>query len=134
MNNLIVRRNNLRTMDPWREMDRFFADFNRGWETETRRPVVRVENEESKVVLTAELPGFGPDDIDIQIEENLLTLKALERGKKKKDEDKVVFEKSFVLSDDLKRDAVEAEMKNGLLTLELFRKEKPAPLAVKVRG
>ena len=134
MNNLVVRRNNLRTVDPWKEMDRFFNDYNRAWENETRRPVVRVENEESKVVLTAELPGFGPDDIDIQIEENLLTLKALERGKKKKDEDRVVFEKSFVLSDDLKRDAVEAEMKNGLLTLELFRKEKPAPLAVKVRG
>ena len=134
MNNLVVRRNNLRTMDPWKEMDRFFNDYNRGWEAETRKPVVHVENEESKVVLTAELPGFGPDDIEIQIEENLLTLKALKRAEKKKEEDRIVFEKSFVLSDDLKRDGVEAEMKNGLLTLELFRKEKPAPLAVKVRG
>ena len=121
-------------MDPWKEMDRFFNDFTGGWEESPRRPVVSIENEESRVVLTAELPGFGPEDIDIQIEENLLTLKALERGKKKKDEDRVVFEKSFVLSDDLKRDGIEASMKNGLLTLELSRKEKPAPLAIKVRG
>ncbi len=135
MNNLVVRRrNNLRTMDPWKEMDRFFGDYSRDWDDEPRKPVVRIENEESRVVLTAELPGFGPEDIDIQIEENLLTLKALKRGEKKKDGDKVVFEKSFVLSDDLKRDGVEARMKNGLLTLELSRKEKPAPLTIRING
>ena len=96
--------------------------------------MVHIENEEARVVLTAELPGFSADDLDIQVKENLLTIQAVEKGEKKEDENKVVFERSFVLPEDLQSDKIQAEMKNGLLTLELPRKEKPAPLAIKVKG
>jgi len=134
MTNLVVRRNPVMSVNPWNEFDRVFSDFSRAFEEEPRKPVVHIENEETRVVLTAELPGFGSDDLDIQVKENLLTIKALQKGEKKKDEPKVIFERSFVLPDDLKRDGIQAEMKNGLLTLELPRSEKPAPLAIKVKG
>ncbi len=140
MTSLVVRRNPARTVsrvnnvNPWKEMDRMMEEFSRGYEAVPRKPVVKIENEETRVVLRAELPGFGAEDLDIQVKENLLTIQALERGEKKKDEDKVVFERSFVLPEDLDSSKFEAEMKNGLLTLELPRKEKPAPLSIKIKG
>ena len=134
MTNLVVRRNPVRTINPWREMDKMMNDFNRAHEAAPRKPMVHIENEEVRVVLTAELPGFSADDLEIQVKENLLTIQAVEKGEKKKDENKVVFERSFVLPEDLQSDKIQAEMKNGLLTLELPRKEKPAPLAIKVKG
>jgi HSP20 family protein len=134
MTNLVVRRNAVRNVNPWKEMDKMINDFNNAYEAAPRKPVVHIENEENRVVLTAELPGFAAEDLDIQVKENLLTIQALERGEKKKDEDKVVFERSFVLPEDLQSSKIEAEMKHGLLTLELPRKEKPAPLAIKVKG
>jgi HSP20 family protein len=132
MTNLVVRRNSAGTVNPWREMDKMFNDYS--YEAAPRKPMVHIENEEDRVVLTAELPGFTAEDLDIQIKENLLTIQAVQKAEKKKDENKVVFERSFVLPDDLHSDKIQAEMKHGLLTLELPRKEKPAPLAIKVKG
>ena len=132
MTNLVVRRNPVRTVNPWREMDKMMNDYS--YEAAPRKPMVHIENEEARVVLTAELPGFSADDLDIQVKENLLTIQAVEKGEKKEDENKVVFERSFILPEDLQSDKIQAEMKNGLLTLELPRKEKPAPLAIKVKG
>ena len=136
MTNLVVRRNPGRTVNPWKEMDRMLNDFNRIHETAPRKPIVHIENEESRDLLTAELPGFSADDLEIQVKENLLTIQALERAEKKEEEDKVIFERSFVLPEDLNGNSnkFNAEMKNGLLTLELPRKEKPAPLSIKVKG
>ncbi len=134
MTSLVVRPARNRVVNPWKEMDRMMSEFNRGYESGPRKPAVKIENEETRVVLKAELPGFGAEDLDIQVKENLLTIQALERGKKKKEEDKVVFERSFVLPEDLDSSRFEAEMKNGLLTLELPRKEKPAPISIKIKG
>lgn len=134
MTNLVLRRNTAGNVNPWREMDKLFQDFNRALDSEPRKPLVHIENEDDRVVLTAELPGYSSDDIDVQVKENLLTLKAIDRAKKKKEEDKVAFERSFVLSEDLNVKDIQAEMKNGLLNLVLPRKEKPAPLAIKVKG
>ncbi|QEN09569.1 Hsp20/alpha crystallin family protein [Oceanispirochaeta crateris] len=133
MTNLAIRRNPVYTVNPWKEMERIFNTAI-STDTEPRKPLVHVENEESRVVLTVELPGFASEDLDIQVNENLLTIKALQKGKKKKDEEITIFERSFVLPEDLNRESIKAEMKNGLLTLELLRKEKPAPLAIKVKG
>jgi HSP20 family protein len=133
MTNLAIRRYPVNTVNPWKEMERMFNSA-RSVSTEPRKPVVHVENEESRVVLTAELPGFASEDLDIQVNENLLTIKAQQKGEKKKDEMITVFERSFVLPEDLNRESIQAEMKNGLLTLVLPRKEKPAPLAIKVKG
>lgn len=134
MTNMVLRRNPVKTMNPWKEMDRMINDFNNSYEPAPRKPVVHIENGETAVVLTAELPGFAAEDLDIQVKENLLTIQARQKGEKKKDEDKIVFERSFVLPDDLQSDKIQAEMKNGLLSLELPRREKPAPLAIKVKG
>ena len=139
MTNMVVRRN--AQVNPWNEMEKVWDSMYRAVD-EPRKPVVQINNEESKVTVTAELPGFGSEDIDIQVKENLLTIQALRtveikadnEEEKASEEKKVIFQKSFVLQDDLNRDQFEAEMKNGLLTLELPRREKQAPLSIKVKA
>ena len=139
MTNMIVR--NRAQVNPWNDIEKVWDSYYRAAEAEPRKPVVQINNEDSRVSLTVELPGFGPEDMDIQVKENLLTIQALRKVEQKDTEDEevkaeknVVFEKSFVLPEDLNRDHFEAEMKNGLLTLELPRREKPAPLTIKVKA
>jgi HSP20 family protein len=137
MTNMIVRRR--AQVNPWEEMDRVWNSLIREAQEAPRKPVVRIENQEDKVIVNAELPGFGAEDIDIQVKENLLTiqafrLKEVKEGEETEEEKTVVFEKSFVIPEDLEREGFDAEMKNGLLVLNLPRKAKPAPLAVKVKG
>ncbi len=137
MTNMIVRRR--AQINPWDEMDRVWNSLIKEAQEAPRKPVVRVENKEDRVVVSAELPGFGAEDLDIQVKENLLTIQAFKKeevkdGEESREEKKVVFEKSFVIPEDLEREGFEAQMKNGLLVMDLPRKAKPAPLAVKVKG
>ena len=142
MTNIVVRRKPNVVVNPWNEMDRLFNSFFENpvrENTQTvRKPKVNVTEEDSGVTMTVELPGFAAEDLDIQVKENLLTIKALnqveldEEGKEK--ERTAAFERSFVLPEDFNRENIKAEMKNGLLTLNLMKKEKPAPLAIKVKG
>lgn len=142
MNYTTVRRNNLNL---WSDFDRTFEAFfgTPGETARTRTPVTRVAEDESGLKLTVELPGFGPEDLDVKVEENLLTIKAPRREMKKADKKKepvrqersrISFEKSFVLPQDIRADKIEADLKNGLLTLTLPRAEKPAPLKISVKG
>lgn len=139
MTNMVVRTR--AQVNPWKEMDKVWDSFYSA-AAEPRKPVVQINNEENRVTVTAELPGFGPEDIDIQVKENLLTvqafrvteIKAETEESESKEEKSIIFEKSFVIPEDLIRDKFEAEMKNGLLTLELPRKEKAAPRSIKVKA
>ncbi|OQY30983.1 MAG: hypothetical protein B6241_14995 [Spirochaetaceae bacterium 4572_59] len=142
MTNIVVRRKPVATVNPWNEMDRMWESFFdaplRQAVQEPRKPKVNVSEEENGLSMSVELPGFGAEDLNIEIKENLLIIRALHRAELneegKEEERKTAFERSFVLSEEYKRDGIKADMKNGLLTLELPRKEKPAPLSIKVNG
>lgn len=142
MTNIVVRRKPAAAVNPWNEMDRMWGSFfdapQRQAVQEARKPMVNVSEEENGLSMSVELPGFGAEDLNIEVKENLLIVRALHRDvlneEGKEEERKIAFERSFVLSEEYKRDAIKADMKNGLLTLELPRKEKPAPLSIKVNG
>ena len=143
MTNIVVRRKPVAAMvNPWSEMDRVFNSYfdtaARPAVQETRRPKVNVSDNEKGIVMSVELPGFSAEDLEIQLNENLLTIKALNKAELnaegKEEERKAAFERSFVLREEFNRDAIKAEMKNGLLNLELPRKEKPVPLSIEVKG
>ena len=84
--------------------------------------------------LDAELPGVDEDDIDIEINENLLTI----RGEKKFEEEDESgarhayssFHRSMTLPFDVDPDAIEATFKNGVLKLYL---PKPPELVARTR-
>jgi HSP20 family protein len=103
-------------------------------------PSVDVYENENKVVVKAELPGMTDKDIDVNILNNTLTIK----GEKKKEEEKKeqsyhrieksygAFQRSITLPSSVAADKAKASFKNGVLEIEMPKKEEAKPKQVKV--
>jgi len=116
-----------------REENALFA----GW-----MPPVDVVEEKDFIRITAELPGVKPEDVHIQLENNVLTI----RGEKKKVEEKAedqrhrvervygMFERSFTLPATIEAERIKATYESGVLLITLPKVEtaKPKQIAVKV--
>ncbi|MPY88504.1 MAG: Hsp20 family protein [Luteitalea sp.] len=100
------------------------------------------ENENQDVVLKAELPGVAKEDIALSIENHTLTLKGerkraheVKNGQYHRIERAYGgFSRSFSLPSTVDSEHVQADFKDGVLTIVLPRKEeaKPRQIAVKV--
>ena len=144
MNNMVVKRNPSRNLDIWKDFDRIFDTFFNGEQsmTEVRTPVTEVKETETGFELTVEFPGFSTKELEVKVEENILSIKAARKAEKEKKEKNVVrqerrdtsFEKTFVLPKDIDTAKIEADLKNGLLKMTLPRKEKSAPVSIEVKG
>lgn len=95
-----------------------------------------VRDDGSKFVLEAELPGFDKQDINLDINDGFLTLTA-ERCSENEEKDKGgkyirrersygSYRRSFDISN-VNADAIDAEYKNGILTVNLPKKEIAPP-------
>jgi HSP20 family protein len=105
-------------------------------------PPVDIAEEQDQIMITAELPGFKPDDIQINMEGNVLTL----RGERKFEEEKDrrnyhrveraygVFVRSFSLPNNVDRENVKAEFRDGILELTLPKREEAKPRRIQVTG
>lgn len=94
-------------------------------------PAVDVLNTDGAYVLKAELPGVSAEAVDIQVHDNVLTL----RGERKFEDKSETggyhrveshygsFARSFTLPEGIDNDAIEAALENGVLTI---RVPKPA--------
>jgi HSP20 family molecular chaperone IbpA len=122
---------------------------NRTTEPESTRdvPVYRaptdIHDTGTAVVLTLEMPGVGRDDVDIDLERRVLSIRG--RGRVTSPEGyRLVhaeygegdYERVFTLSEEIDEAAIQAEVENGVLTLTLPRAEatKPRRIEVKARG
>jgi HSP20 family protein len=103
-------------------------------------PPVDIEEDSEKLVLTAELPGFKEDQIDLQVEGGVLTIRG-ERTFEDKQDGKNFhrversygqFVRSFTLPNNVDRDNVKASFKDGLLSIELPKREEAKPRQIKV--
>ncbi|HEY2866786.1 MAG TPA: Hsp20/alpha crystallin family protein, partial [Pyrinomonadaceae bacterium] len=128
---------NLVTYDPFRELrglqddiNRAFSlNFSRGGDNELTRgawsPNVDIYENKDQIVLEAELPGMKPDDVNISIENNVLTLHGERKFEKKDDNDNFhrversygSFTRSFTLPPTVAADTADATFDNGLLRL-----------------
>ncbi len=98
---------------------------------------IRVADDE--YIVEAFLPGVSAEDLDIQIESNIVTLKG-EISIERKEDDRYLlqerpsgmFQRSIELPDDVEADKVEAELKNGVLTLRLPKSELAKPRKIKI--
>jgi HSP20 family protein len=112
------------------EMNRMFEDFLAPVARISECPVVPmidVKEDESALIVTAELPGVDKEDVQITIHDNVLTLKGEKRGEKRESKDTWhSFERSYgsfvrrvLLPSDVDGDRAEASMDKGVLTLKL---------------
>ena len=105
------------------------------------RPLTDIVETKDGVTLMLELPGVAAEDVDVALERRVLTIHARSReiGPDKlrlvhAEYEAGNFERAFTLSEDFDADRIEAEMKNGVLTLRLPRSEATQPKSVKVRA
>jgi HSP20 family protein len=98
---------------------------------------IRVEDED--YLLEAFLPGITAEDLDIQIESNIVTIKGEIKNEQTEDARYLlrerpagIFQRSIELPNDLDTEKVEAELKNGVLTLRLPKSELAKPRKIKI--
>ncbi|MDQ7782307.1 MAG: gas vesicle protein GvpH [Desulfomonilaceae bacterium] len=79
---------------------------------EVREPMVDVFEEDDHLRIVAEMPGIGPDDVTLEIKDDVLTIRA-EQGEKK-------YEKEVLLPRSYSREKVEFSCNNGMLDIKCF--------------
>lgn len=77
---------------------------------------------ENGFMLEVELPGVKKEDLDLQVEKNILTVKAT---RSRKDE-KFTYERSFRLADDIDTENIGVSLENGVLSFSLSKKQQTA--------
>ena len=138
-------------LDPIRmEIDRIFDRVSRGWGgvwdepffgTEGWAPSVDISESEKDVTIKAELPGVDPNELNVSISGDLLTLSGEKKESRETKEKSVhrsecyigTFQRSIRLPVSVDPEKVSAEYANGVLTVT-FKKsnvEKPKRIAVK---
>lgn len=132
----------LMTYNPFRAIDEFekrmfrepFAPFNVADNAGVFK--TDIKEEDGKFVLEADLPGFDKDDINLDVDNDILTISA-ERHSDHEDKDKAgnyvrcersygKYARSFDVSS-IDVDKISASYENGVLTLDMPKKEALIP-------
>ncbi len=103
-------------------------------------PPVDVFEDEHTIVVTAELPGIEEKDLNISVENNVLTItgeRKMEKEEKKENFQRVErrygrFTRSFTLPPTVDPENVTAEFNNGVLKLTLNKLEEAKPKQIKI--
>jgi HSP20 family protein len=126
-----------------REIDRLFDDFTRGFPTfstaargQELLPAMDVMETDSEIELTAELPGLEEKDVQINLTDNVLTIRGEKKSERdEKNKDYRVVERSYgsfyrtlELPPGVDHDKIKASIDKGVLKVVI---PKPAPAKVK---
>ena len=103
-------------------------------------PEVDIYETENELVVKADLPDVNPQDLDIRVENNILTIRGERKFDKKVNEDNYLriersygsFSRSFSLANSVKSEAIKADYQNGVLTLSIPKREEAKPKQIKV--
>ncbi len=84
-----------------------------------------ISKTESGFTVELPVPGFGPDQVDVTLEDRVLTISAKSA--------KRTFTRSIVIPEEIDTDTIEAKVEHGLLTLGLHVHPKAQPRKIDVR-
>ena len=128
----------IRSADPFREFDRLTQQLM----GTTNRPVAMPMDawrEGDRFVLEFDLPGVNPESVDLDVERNVLTIKA-ERPAQNGDWEmlaserpKGLFSRQLVLGDNLDLERIEAAYDAGVLRLRVPVAEKAKPRKIEIK-
>ncbi len=139
--------------DPFRDvltlqnrMNSLFQEFNRGQgdndalTTAAFVPPVDIYEDEHKIVLKLEVPGLKESDLDIQLENNVLTIRGERKFEKEEKEENFhrierrygSFFRSFTIPNTVNPESVKAAYDAGVLRLELEKRAEAKPKQIKV--
>jgi len=106
----------------------------------TWSPAVDMFEKDDQVVIKAELPGLDKNDISLDLQNGVLTLKGERKYENEVKEENYYrremscgkFIRSFTLPADVDADKIKAEFQKGLLTVEVPKPEEPKPKQIPV--
>jgi HSP20 family protein len=140
--------------DPFREMTNLQSTLNRILSQDYARrseddlmtsgtfiPPVDIYEDEHKFTLNVEVPGMEEKDIDIRLENNTLTVRGERTFHKEEKEENFhrierrfgAFSRSFTLPNTVDSENVNANYVNGVLKIELVKKQEAKPKQIKVK-
>jgi HSP20 family protein len=140
---------NLDRWEPFRgsydsQLNRLFSDFFSRTSQEQNltpwAPAVDIFEGEHELVVKADLPDIRPEELDVRVENNILTIRGERKFEKKADEKNYLrversygsFARSFSLANTVNTDAIKADYKDGVLTLSIPKREEAKPKQIKV--
>lgn len=143
------------TYDPFTLVDQLQKEMNRLFETRMgeRRgnetsaavtsdwiPAVDVREETDRFVIFADVPGVDAKNIDVTMENGVLTLRGTRtleeegNGYKRRERPTGQFYRRFVLPDTADAEGISAQSKNGVLQLVIPKREQAQPRRIQVEG
>ncbi|MDE2713158.1 MAG: Hsp20/alpha crystallin family protein [Limisphaerales bacterium] len=139
--------NTLSIWNPIHEMDELFHNRlasvlgGEGLQSAAWSPVVDIEESAEAYTIRAELPGLSKEKVKVTVENGALTLSGerdLERRVETKTFHRVershgTFTRSFTLPDDVDPESVAANFKDGLLEIQITKREEALPKSIEVR-
>jgi HSP20 family protein len=126
------------------QFNRFFNEPFRTYADESAMtawaPAVDIYETPNELVVKADLPDVNEKDIDVRVENNLLTIHGERKFEKSISEENFLrversygtFSRSFSLPNTVNAEAIKAEYKNGVLNVTLPKREESKPRQVKV--
>ncbi|RKX96138.1 MAG: Hsp20/alpha crystallin family protein [Spirochaetes bacterium] len=123
-------------------LDRFIERFFEDATEEVKVPAVDIKEEKDKYIMEVELPGFTEKDVELKVENNVLTLSSKkeetkEESKKgyiRKERKSYSFSRSFSLPENTDVDKIKASFKNGILNIEIPKEPESQPKYIEVKS
>ena len=145
---------NMQVWNPFQEFENLLERYNRsggsrlakGAESEMTfadwAPSVDIEEAEDKYVIKADLPGVDKKDINVKLENGILSIRGQKTVEKESGKDtrhhrrerfQGTFARSFTLPDAVNADAVDASYRDGVLSLHIPKKEEAKPRSIDIK-
>lgn len=135
--------------EPWNILTQLQKELERAYEgdngagriaTAEWAPTVDIKEEQERFVIYADIPGVKPEDIDVSMEEGVLTIKGEKKteAKTEKENYKRVertygsFYRRFSLPDTADAEAISARCKHGVLEIVIPKREAVKPKKISV--
>jgi HSP20 family protein len=134
--------------DPFREVTSLRDEVNRlfsrtlgdGQGGSVWSPPVDVFDTKDAIVLKAELPGLGPDDIDIEVDDNVLTIRGERKFEETVEEGRYYrleraygsFARSLTLPQGVKSEEISANFEGGVLEVRVPKADEVKPRKITV--
>jgi HSP20 family protein len=126
-------------LDPFQEFDRFFED----WPTQGSHgfvPALDVYQDKDNVIVETPLPGVKPDDVNISVDNDVLTIEGKSEKKSEVDEKDYYrreirqggFHRAVALPSSVNGEGAQAEYKDGVLKITIPKEERAKPKQIKI--
>ena len=138
--------------EPWNLLDQMRREMDRAVDTRTAEgssvatsdwvPAVDIKEEKDSFVIVADIPGVDPKDIEVHMENGMLTIKGEKESEKKEEREgyKRVersfgsFYRRFSLPDTADAEKITAKSNNGVLEVRIAKQEQVQPRKISVNS